>query len=137
MNLRSLRYFLKVAEFGSITRAALGLHITQPSLTQHLRHLEEHFGLPLFMRHGRGVILTEAGKTALKSLYSIDGLGKADAAGLEDLIERANPPVPPEPEFRPGERAQPTTVDPFAPARAGLLRLGSVNTASAVDEAKA
>lgn len=63
MNLRSLRYFLKVAEYGSITRAALGLHITQPSLTQHLRHLEEHFGIPLFMRHGRGVILTEAGKT--------------------------------------------------------------------------
>lgn len=78
MNLRSLRYFLKVAEYGSITRAALGLHITQPSLTQHLRHLEDHFGLPLFMRHGRGVILTEAGKTLrLKAeilIDEIDGL---------------------------------------------------------------
>lgn len=78
MNLRSLRYFLKVAEYGSITRAALSLHITQPSLTQHLRHLEEHFGLPLFMRHGRGVILTEAGKTLrLKAeilIDEIDGL---------------------------------------------------------------
>lgn len=63
MNLRSLRFFLKVAEYGSITRAALGLHITQPSLTQHLRYLEEHFGVALFMRHGRGVILTDAGKT--------------------------------------------------------------------------
>lgn len=78
MNLRSLRYFLKVAEYGSITRAALSLHITQPSLTQHLRHLEDHFGLPLFMRHGRGVILTEAGKTLrLKAeilIDEIDGL---------------------------------------------------------------
>ncbi|WP_374410335.1 LysR family transcriptional regulator [Novosphingobium colocasiae] len=73
MNLRSLRYFLKVAESGSITRAALSLHITQPSLTQHLRHLEEHFGLPLFMRHGRGVILTEAGKALrLKADILID-----------------------------------------------------------------
>ena len=63
MNLRSLRYFLTVTEHGSITRAAAALRITQPSLTQHLRHLEDHFGLPLFMRHGRGVILTEAGKT--------------------------------------------------------------------------
>lgn len=62
MNLRSLRYFLKVTEYGSITRAAVGLHITQPSLTQHLKQLEEHFGTPLFMRHGRGVVLTEAGK---------------------------------------------------------------------------
>lgn len=78
MNLRSLRYFLKVAEFGSITRAAAGLHITQPSLTQHLRHLEEHFGLALFMRHGRGLVLTEAGKTLrLKAdilIDQIDGL---------------------------------------------------------------
>ncbi len=78
MNLRSLRYFLKVAEYGSITRAAVASHITQPSLTQHLRHLEDHFGLPLFMRHGRGVILTEAGKTLkLKAeilLDDIDGL---------------------------------------------------------------
>lgn len=73
MNLRSLRYFLKVAEYGSITRAALNLHITQPSLTQHLRHLEDHFGLALFMRHGRGVILTEAGKTLrLKAEILID-----------------------------------------------------------------
>lgn len=63
MNLRSLRYFLKVAEYGSITRAAMSLHMTQPSLTQHLRGLEDHFGLALFMRHGRGVMLTEAGKT--------------------------------------------------------------------------
>lgn len=62
MNLRSLRYFLKVAEVGSITRAALGLHITQPSLTQHLKHLEEHFEVRLFVRHGRGVLLTDAGK---------------------------------------------------------------------------
>jgi LysR family transcriptional regulator, nitrogen assimilation regulatory protein len=62
MNLRSLRYFLKFTEYGSISRAALDLHITQPSLTQHLKHLETHFGVDLFMRHGRGIILTEAGK---------------------------------------------------------------------------
>lgn len=73
MNLRSLRYFLKVTEYGSITRAAVGLHITQPSLTQHLRHLEEYFGTPLFMRHGRGVVLTEAGRVLrLKGEILID-----------------------------------------------------------------
>lgn len=78
MNLRSLRYFLKVSEFSSISRAAAGLHMTQPSLTQHLKSLEEHFGLALFMRHGRGVILTEAGKTlrlrAEILIHEIDGL---------------------------------------------------------------
>lgn len=83
MNLRSLRYFLKVAETGSITRAALGLHITQPSLTQHLRHLEDHFGLPLFMRHGRGVMLTEAGRTLrLKAEILIDEID-----GLQSQLE--------------------------------------------------
>lgn len=85
MNLRSLRYFLKVAEYGSITRAAVALHITQPSLTQHLRHLEEHFGLALFMRHGRGVILTEAGKTLrLKAEVLIDEID-----GLPSELERS------------------------------------------------
>jgi LysR family transcriptional regulator, nitrogen assimilation regulatory protein len=62
LNLRSLRNFLKVTTCGSISRAAIELHITQPSLTQHLKHLEDYFGTPLFMRHGRGVVLTEAGK---------------------------------------------------------------------------
>jgi LysR family transcriptional regulator, nitrogen assimilation regulatory protein len=85
MNLRSLRYFLKVAEYGSITRAALALHITQPSLTQHLRHLEEHFGLALLMRHGRGVMLTEAGKALrLKAEILID-----DIDGLQSELESA------------------------------------------------
>ena len=47
--------------------------MAQPSLTQHLRHLEDHFGLPLFMRHGRGVILTAAGKALrLKAEILID-----------------------------------------------------------------
>ncbi len=85
MNLRSLRYFLKVAEYGSITRAALALHITQPSLTQHLRHLEEHFGLALLMRHGRGVMLTEAGKALrLKAEILIDEID-----GLPSQLESA------------------------------------------------
>jgi len=75
VNLRSLRYFLKVTEYGSITRAAVGLHITQPSLTQHLKHLEDYFSTPLFMRHGRGVVLTEAGKLLhLKGGILIEGI---------------------------------------------------------------
>ena len=78
VNLRSLRYFLAVAEYGSITRAALHLHITQPSLTQHLKHLEDHFGLALVMRHGRGIVLTEAGlmlrQRAEHLVDQIDGL---------------------------------------------------------------
>lgn len=84
MNLRSLRYFLKVAEVGSMTRAALVLHVTQPALTQHLKQLEEHFGIDLFMRHGRGIILTEAGNLLRlrgeQLIEEIDGLhGELDS----------------------------------------------------------
>lgn len=61
MELFQLRSFLRVAEEGSITRAADALYITQPAVTQQIRSLERELGLPLFDRTGRGVRLTEAG----------------------------------------------------------------------------
>lgn len=62
MNIRSLRYFLKVAEYGNVTRAAAELHLTQPALTRHIALLEDELQAKLLMRHGRGVQLTEAGR---------------------------------------------------------------------------
>src|SRR3546814_10729131 len=62
MNILSLRYFLKIAEHGSITRAAAELHITQPALTRHVAHLEDQLRVKLLMPHGRGVRLTEPGR---------------------------------------------------------------------------
>lgn len=61
MDLRSLRYFLQVAEAGSLTGAATLLHVAQPSLTRHMQKLEEELGTALFVRATRGVTLTEAG----------------------------------------------------------------------------
>jgi LysR family transcriptional regulator, nitrogen assimilation regulatory protein len=61
MNILSLRYFLKIAERGSITQAAAELHITQPALSRHVSQLEHELGVKLLMRHGRGVRLTEPG----------------------------------------------------------------------------
>jgi len=58
---RRLRYFLCVAERGSLTRAAEELHIAQPALSQHIRALEEELGVKLLQRTSRGVLLTEAG----------------------------------------------------------------------------
>ena len=62
MNVRSLRYFLKIAEYGSITRAAAELHLTQPALTRHIVMLEDELLVKLLMRYGRGVRLTDAGR---------------------------------------------------------------------------
>lgn len=61
MELRTLRYFLAVAQEASITRAAERLHLTQPNLSRQLRELEEELGTTLFIR-GRGITLTEEGQ---------------------------------------------------------------------------
>jgi LysR family nitrogen assimilation transcriptional regulator len=61
-DVRRLRYFITVAELGSLTRAAEALHISQPALSQHVNTLESELGLKLLMRGPRGVMLTEAGQ---------------------------------------------------------------------------
>jgi DNA-binding transcriptional LysR family regulator len=65
MELRSLHYFVRIAELGSITRAAAHLHVAQPALTRHVQRLEEELNVALFTRANRGVRLTEAGQKLL------------------------------------------------------------------------
>jgi len=62
MNLRQLRYFAQTVEAGNITRAAEQLYVAQPALGLQIRQLEEELGVPLLIRHSRGVTATEAGK---------------------------------------------------------------------------
>jgi LysR family nitrogen assimilation transcriptional regulator len=57
-----LKAFLRIAEAGSVSRAAESLGIAQPSLSQQLLRLEDEIGVSLFERTARGVVLTEAGK---------------------------------------------------------------------------
>jgi len=63
MDTTLLRAFIETADAGSLSRAARHLALSQPSLTVQIQRLEAHLGVPLFDRHGRGVTLTEAGKT--------------------------------------------------------------------------
>lgn len=62
MDVRFLEYFLRVAELGSINRAAADLHLSQPALSRHIASLEEEMGTKLFVRTQGGVNLTESGK---------------------------------------------------------------------------
>jgi LysR family nitrogen assimilation transcriptional regulator len=62
MNEKQLRFFLQIAEVGSVTRAASFLHIAQPALSRQIRQLEEGLGVILFQRSDRGVALTDAGR---------------------------------------------------------------------------
>ena len=67
MELRHLRYFIAVAETGSLTEAAeQRLYTSQPSLSRQIRDLESHVGVQLFSRSVRGVELTDAGKAFLE-----------------------------------------------------------------------
>lgn len=62
MNLTQLKYFHTVCTFHSISNAAEYLHIAQPSLSAAIKELENEFGVTLFVRHHKGVTLTEEGE---------------------------------------------------------------------------
>ena len=65
INLRQLRYFVRIAEVGNITRAAEQLNVAQPALGLQIRQLEQELKTELLVRHSRGVELTEAGRLLL------------------------------------------------------------------------
>src|SRR5262245_459983 len=65
MDLRRLEVFVKVAELGSFSRAAEALFLTQPTVSEHVRALEEDLGVQLLDRLGRGAAPTPAGQLLL------------------------------------------------------------------------
>jgi LysR family transcriptional regulator, low CO2-responsive transcriptional regulator len=62
MTMRQLEVFLAVARAQSFSRAAERIHLSQPTLSEHTRELENELGVPLFVRRSRSVVLTEAGR---------------------------------------------------------------------------
>lgn len=71
MNLNYLRSFVRVAEAGSLSRAAELLDLSQPALSRQIRLLEEEMGVPLLVRTGRGVKPTCSGEQLRDSAYRI------------------------------------------------------------------
>ena len=78
MDLNQLEYFVRDAELGSFTRAALALNIAQPALSRQVRLLEVELRQNLLTRNGRGALPTEAGKLLL-----------AHGRGILHQVERA------------------------------------------------
>jgi LysR family transcriptional regulator, nitrogen assimilation regulatory protein len=78
MNLTQLRTFVRVAEMGSFSKAAIELDTAQPALSRQVRLLETDLRVTLLQRTGRGVVLTEAGKRLFEH-----------AVGILQLVARA------------------------------------------------
>jgi LysR family nitrogen assimilation transcriptional regulator len=66
LDLKQLEYFVRVAELGSFTRAAIALDVAQPALSRQVRLLEVELRQNLLVRNGRGALPTEAGKLLLE-----------------------------------------------------------------------
>src|SRR5260370_11569259 len=86
MELRHLRYFVAVAEAGSLTvAAARKLHTSQPSLSRQIRDLESELGAQLLTRRARGIELTPAGRAFVVSapplLSSVGAAGRTSTPG--------------------------------------------------------
>lgn len=73
VNLRDLEYVVAVGRHGSITRAADACNVTQPTLSAQLAKLERELGVQIFERDGRGLKLTDAGRTVLDHAEQIVG----------------------------------------------------------------
>lgn len=89
MELRHIRYFVAVAEAGSVSGAARSrLHTSQPSLSRQLVELEEELDVRLFDRRSRGIVLTDAGLIFLEHCRHI-------LKQVDDAVEatRKTPPI--------------------------------------------
>ena len=90
MELRQLRYFLAVADNGSLSKASAVLGIAQPALSRAVRQLEEALHTLLFYRHGRGIRLTETGA---QFQATVDPLIRSLVQASDDLRAGAGVPV--------------------------------------------
>jgi len=88
MLLRHIRYLLAVAEHRNFTRAAEALHVSQPTLSQQIRQLEDSLGAALFDRSGRSIRLTDAGEAYVRfarlALQDLEA-GKRAMHDVQDL----------------------------------------------------
>lgn len=103
LTLRQFEYFLALAETGQVSKAALRCNVSQSSVTVALRGMEQALGVPLFVRHSKGLRLTETGERFVSHARNVTN---AASRAIEDI------------------RAAPSDVS-------GHLRIGVTETISA------
>jgi len=78
MELRTLRYFLAIVDHGSVTAAARHVHTAQPAISRQVQALEAELGVQLFLRDGRRLRLSPAGRRLLPIIRDL--IARADSA---------------------------------------------------------
>ena len=86
IDLHSVRIMRAIAEHGSISSAARALGYSQPAISQHLRRAEARLGVPLLVRAGRGVRLTEPGQVLARHAIAISSAMDAASGELAELV---------------------------------------------------
>lgn len=93
MDIRQLRYFVKIVELGSLSRAAKLLYVAQPALSQQIAKLEEDVGKPLFVRTARGVSPTVNGqalyhhaKLVLRQFDQALSIAQAEFGAVQGMV---------------------------------------------------
>jgi len=90
LDLHSIRIVRAIAEHGTISGAARALGFSQPAISQHLRRVEGRLGVPLVVRAGRGVRLTEPGQVIARHAITITSALDAASGDLADLVGLAS-----------------------------------------------
>lgn len=89
MDVVQLKTLIHVAELGSLSKASDRLHIAQPALSRQIRLLEKELGTYLFERHGRGMLITEAGREVLahatRIMQEMESIRSSVAGGRTSL----------------------------------------------------
>ncbi|MGH7373243.1 MAG: selenium metabolism-associated LysR family transcriptional regulator, partial [Candidatus Rokuibacteriota bacterium] len=88
MDLRQLEIFVKVAELGSFSRAAEALFLTQPTVSEHIRTLEDELGVRLLDRLGRGAAVTKGGALLLSHAQRMLALAREARQAMESFQGR-------------------------------------------------
>lgn len=113
MDLRRLEIFAKVAELGSFSRAAETLFLTQPTVSEHVRALEDELGVQLLDRLGRGATPTPAGQLLLAYARRMLTLSREAHQALERFQGRMSGELVVGGSTIPGEYVLPALVGQF------------------------
>jgi DNA-binding transcriptional LysR family regulator len=113
VDLRRLEIFVKVAELGSFSRAAEALFLTQPTVSEHVRGLEEEVGVQLLDRLGRGTTPTRAGTLLLGYARRILTLAREASQAIEQFQGRVSGELTLGGSSIPGEYIVPALIGAF------------------------